>query len=284
MSRSNLWKRKNRQAIILKICGLLFLCFAMLSITGCPGESLFNWYADDDSYEARIEEARIALDEEEYLKAWNILVDLQGDYPDDPVILQYLSNACAGMAGIDTFNLLEVIDQLIDEDQAGSINMVGLVLGGPNATLTGEEIDTKIGHLETCAILELESIADPTDDQIVQLGLVSLFHAALTIADIVVDDLGLGSIQLTEAGLSSLYSPPNPEADFDDIDISERIDNLSDDIVRLANSINAIITMLDLDSVEENDLSDSFEEFRYDIAGVDNVVTQQELEDYINGL
>jgi hypothetical protein len=284
MSRSNLWKRKNRQAIILKICGLLFLCFAMFSITGCPGESLFNWYADDDSYEARIEEAIIALDDEDYSKALNILEDLEEDYPDDSLVLQYLSNACAGMAGIDTFNFLEVIDQLIDKDQAGRIDMVGLVLGGHDARLSGEEIDTKIELLGDCAILKLLSIDDPNDNQIVQLGLVSLFHAALTIADIVMDDLPtIDSIVLTEEGLNSLYGPGNL-ADFSGIDITDRLDDLSDDIARIDESIYTILEMLDLDSPEENDISESFNEFSQDIDPDGDGVSQDNLQNYINGL
>jgi hypothetical protein len=269
---------KGKECIAGVFCVLLF-CFALLTIQGC-----FEGLADDTSYEARIEEARIALDNGDYARARSLLEDLKAEYDDDPLVLQYLSNACAGLVGIDTFRLLEVIDDLIALDKEGRIDMVGLVLGGPGGVLESDKIDEMIELLEGCAIDELLAIADRTNDQIVQLGLASLFHGALTIADIVVDDLGIGDITLTEEGLLSLYNPENPP-DFADIDIAGRLDSLTDDIVRIDDSIEAILAMLDLDLAEKNDLSEGFEKFMNDIdPDINGVVTQQELEDYFVNL
>lgn len=265
-----------QKGLILMVCGLLLLCLTIFTIPGC--------FEDDSTYEARLEEARIALDNGDYARARSILLELRAEYPDDPLVLQYLSNACAGLAGIDTFRLLDVIDQLLDMEQQGRIDMVGLVLGGAEGVLDSDEIDEMIDLLENCTIAELENIAQLTNDQIVQLGLASLFHAALTIADIVIDDLAILEIMLTEAGLNGLYGLQNPP-DFDDIDIAGRLQSLSDDIVRIDDSIDAILLMLNLDSTEKNDLSESFNKFLNDMdPNQDGVVTQQELENYIINL
>jgi hypothetical protein len=271
------------KGFILGVCGLLLLCFAISTIPGC--------LEDESSYEARIEEARIALDNGDYERARSLLLQLKAEYGNDPLVLQYLSNACAGLVGIDTFRLLEVIDDLIGMEQEGRIDMVGLVLGGTEGVLESDEIDEMIELLENCTIAELENIAEPTDDQIVQLGLASLFKAALIIADIVIDDLGIDEITLTEDGLFNLYGPQNPP-DFDDIDIAARLDSLSDDIVRIDTSIDAILTLANLTTVDQNDLSEAFDRFLSDIdpnideeleAGLVEV-TQQELENYIINL
>lgn len=264
------------KGFVLGVCGFLLLCFAILSIPGC--------LEDDSSYEARIEEARIALDNRDYARARSILLELRAEYGNDPLVLQYLSNACAGLVGIDTFRLLEVIDDLIDMEQEGRIDMVGLVLGGTGGVLESDEIDEMIELLEDCTIAELLNIAELTDDQIVQLGLASLFKAALIIADIVIDDLGIVDITLTEEGLNTLYGPQSPP-DFDDIDIAGRLDSLSEDIVRIDNSIDAILVMANLTTAEQNDLAEGFEEFMNDIdPDINGVVTQQELENYLINL
>lgn len=264
------------KGFILGVCGLLLLFFAVSTIPGC--------LEDESSYEARIEEARIALDNGDYERARSLLLQLKAEYGNDPLVLQYLSNACAGLVGIDTFRLLEVIDDLIGMEQEGRIDMVGLVLGGTEGVLESDEIDEMIELLENCTIAELENIAEPTDDNIVQLGLASLFKASLIIADIVIDDLGIDEITLTEDGLFHLYGPQNPP-DFDDIDIAGRLDSLSDDIVRIDTSIDAILSMANLSTVEQNDLSEAFDRFLSDIdPNGDGVVTQQELENYIINL
>jgi hypothetical protein len=107
----------------------------------------------------------------------------------------------------------------------------------------------------------------------------------------VIDDLGIDEITLTEDGLFNLYGPQNPP-DFDDIDIAARLDSLSDDIVRIDTSIDAILTLANLTTVDQNDLSEAFDRFLSDIdpnideeleAGLVEV-TQQELENYIINL
>lgn len=281
MTRTNLSKRKTK-GLMWAVCGLLFLCFAITAITSCEENSL-EWLADDSSYEARLEEARIAIDDREYARARDLLLQLKAEYPGNPLILQYLSNAYAGLTGLDTFNLLIAIDQLIEAGDTGSIDMVGTVLGSATGIVNADDIDDILANLEN-AINALEEIPNPTDDQTVQLGLLSLNHAAMTIADIVAEDQNLVEVELTEDGLAAAYTGQTPE--FSDVtDIDENLQDLSDDMENIGNAVDSIADITGIEAGQENDLSESFEEFQNDIdQNLNSEITQDELEGYILGL
>jgi hypothetical protein len=75
-----------------------------------------------DSFSARLEDARIALDEGNYDLAKSILESL----PQTEAVLEYLSNAIAGGdLNIDTFNIIITMDELDDEGSQGSIDIIG---------------------------------------------------------------------------------------------------------------------------------------------------------------
>lgn len=274
------------KGFVARFCGLLFLLFVAFALIGCDANILES-IADDDSYEARIEEALIALDDEDYAEAIAILQKLLTDYPGKREVLRYLANAYAGLAGLNTFNLLETIDILDDKNAEGSIDMVGLVLGGADGILTSTEITDKKKSLES-AISSLESISNPSEDERVQLGLLSLNHAALTVAEIVMEDLNnnraenaaeITEITLTEAGLEELY-PESVTPDFAAEATSERLESLSEDIFRVEDSVTAIASITDADT--SNDLSESSEEFLDEIDPDGNEsISQEELENYV---
>jgi len=280
MRSSNLYEGRNGKGLISGFCGLLFLFFVIFALTGCDG-NVFEGFSDDDSYEARIDEAQIALDDADYSRALSILLALRADFPNKSEVLRYLSNAYAGLAGLDTFNLLKTIDQLEEQNDEGDIDMVGLVLGGADGILTSTEIDNKLTNFEN-AINALEGISAPTADEKVQLGLLSLNHAALTIADIIDDDNPLSdSVTLTEEGIRGLYDGGTP--DFTAEATTERLNSLSDDIVRIDESVDAIATITGADT--DNDLSESADEFQNDIdPDGDESITQQELQNYVGTL
>lgn len=276
MRNSNILKGKG---FILGLCGLLFLGFAIFAITSCEDNSL-EWLADDSSYEARLEEARMALDDTEYDRAISLLTKLKADYPGDPLVLQYLSNAYAGKAGLDTFNLLMTIDQLIEANETGNIDMVGLVLGDDGIVTSANIVDL-LANLEA-AIDELEEIPNPTHDQTVQLGLLSMNHAAMTIADIVYDNTG-EQVTLTEEGLGETYGGEAP--DLSEEATSERLDSLSEDMDRIGDAVDSIASITGADTTEENDLSESFDEFQGDLdTNADGAISEQELENYLGSL
>lgn len=280
MTRTNLSKRKTK-GLMWAVCGLLFLGFALTVITSCEENSL-EWLADDSSYEARLEEARIAIDDREYARARDLLLQLKAEYPGDPLILQYLSNAYAGLIGLDTFNLLITIDRLIEAGDTGNIDMVGTILGSATGIINADDIDGILANLDE-AISNLEEIPNPTDDQTVQLGLLSLNHAAITIADIVADNTGADQVTLTEEGLSTTYGGQAP--DLSNEASSERLDNLSEDIENIGNAVDSIASITGVDTGQENDLSESFDEFSQDVDPDGNEsITQQELQNYLGSL
>lgn len=264
--------------VILKGLGML-TCIAMaLVLTNCD-ENFFEVASDDNSYEARLEEGIMALDDENYDKAIEIFEELRADYPDKMEICEYLSNAYSGFIGVDTFSLLEIIDELEENDDAGNIEMVGLVLGGASGDLTAAEVAAKREYLIMAIDGFIDCIPDPDNDQKVQVGLMAMFDAGLIIADIIIDDLGLDNIVLTEAGLKSLYQDEPPE--FSDVVLLT--DYLRELNLRLA-LVQESVAALDAMS-EENDLSESFGEFLSEL-GYDDVdgVTESDLEAYIMGL
>ena len=255
------------------IIQLLMIFFIIFLFSGC-GDNLFEGVYDDKSFEARLEEAKIAIDDENYAEARDILLKLKEDHPNNKEVLKYLSNAYAGLAGIDTFSLLEIIDELDENGNSGSIDMIGLVLGDAEGSISSEEVGESLANLEA-ALENLQLIENPDDDQIIQMGILGMSHMTLTIAEVVMDDLGLDDVELTEDGLSELY--PDDSADFSDIEVP--VESLSNDL----GLINDAIDELNAISDSGNDLAEDFEEFQEDIDPDDNgEITAEELENFIN--
>ena len=280
--KTNIYVKRKGKGSCIRLCGLLCLCFTILALAGCEG-NMSEGLADDSSYEARLEEAMIALDDRDYARAKSILTELNADYPNDPTILQYLSNALAGLAGIDTLNLLEIIEAINEDHDAGSIDMIGQILGDANGVLTANEIEEDLNNINAAiAALGAISEANRTDDQTVQLGLFSLSRAVLTIADIIAEDTGEQSITLTEEGISALY-PTEPE--FSDVlTINDsRLTTLSEDTQNINNSIDSIASISGEDS--DNDLSENFGDFSDEIdTDGEEGISIADLEDFIGGL
>ncbi len=78
---------------------------------GCGGKSVFESMADDGTDEAKLEKARIALDDGEYADAVEILQDLCGTTLSaptcDPEVVSLYASAFAGRAGLDVFDLIQ---------------------------------------------------------------------------------------------------------------------------------------------------------------------------------
>jgi hypothetical protein len=272
-------KFQHKLPVFLKGAGIL-MCIAMaVMLTNCD-QNFFESTSDDNSYEARLEKGLIALDDEDYDRAIEIFEDLRADYHDKTEICEYLANAYAGFIGVDTFSLLETIDELEKNDDAGNIEMVGRVLGGATGDLSALEVTAKRQYLIMAINAFMDCIPVRDDDQKVQLGLMAVFDAALIVADIVIDDLGIDNIELTEAGLKSLYQ--NSAPNFSDVaSLDAYLGDLNQRLALVQESVEA------LDAVsEENDLADSFGEFLQDLGygGVNDPVSQSDLEEYIKQL
>ena len=255
------------------ILGILILT---MGLVGCENNNILNDLGDDGSKEARTEEALQALDDGDYSEAIGILQDLTSDYPDDGKLWQYLSTGYSGRAGLDTINLLEVMDELEDNDDSGSIDMIGRVLGDDAGNLTDAQLTSKSADIDL-GIDALYNIINPDNNQDILKGLMGIADMALTMARIVSLDQDLDGLTLTEAYFESLYTDP---AELDDVVTDDMLADLGEDIANIEDALQA----LDLISAD-NDLGDDFEQFQNDFdQNGDGDITVEELETYLNNL
>jgi hypothetical protein len=271
-------KEKKENMVIRKIIFILSIMLLIASFTAGCDDSILEGLADDDSFEAKLEEARIALDKGEYSKAVALLEALEAANPGNALIMQYLSNAYSGLAGLDTFNLLTTIEDLDSSNNSGSIDMMGLVFGDSNGALTADQLQEKLENLEN-AMNALEGISNPNNDHKVQLGILAVAHISLTLGNIVMEDQGDTTVTLTEDGLNDQYNSNQP-AEFSDVSPGTlNTSGLTEDLGYVADAV----TALDSISNQGNDLSQDFSEFQGDIDNNgDGNVSETDLENYIN--
>lgn len=261
---------------------MLFICMTIIMsvMTGCD---------DEDSTEAKLFDAEQALDDGNWAEALSILNSMGTSEE----VLQYLSNAYAGQVGVNTFDLLNTIDES-DGDESGSIDMIGKLIGAENDVLT---CSTTTAKLETIsdAIFSMKQISNLLhltldDDQTVQLGLASLTRTVLIIAKLICIETGETEIKMTKAWISN-YWDTHPGFEIDettwitvDVDFGESYeDMLNDDITNIAN---AIVAMSD-----GNDIKEDFDDFMSEIdngqsGGTpdDNIITIGELNSYLSSM
>jgi len=260
---------------ILMILSLMLL-IALFTV-GCD-DSILEGLADDDSFQAKLEEARIALDKGEYARAVELLKALDSSNPGNATVQQYLSNAYAGLAGLDTFNLLTTIEALDKSNNSGSIDMMGLILGDSDGVLTEAQLRAKLQSIEN-AMNALEGISNPNNDHKVQLGLLAVAHISLTLGNIVLEDQGGTTVTLTEEGLNNQYNSSQP-AEFSDVSTeTQNTVALTEDLGYVADAVTALESI----SGTGNDLSQDFLQFQNDIDNNgDGSVSETDLESYIN--
>ncbi len=258
----------------------------LLSFYGC-GESAFESLSSDDTFEAQMEEAKIALDDADYTRAIEILERLESQHPDNLEVKQYLSNAYAGLAGLDTYDLLATIDELDEEGKNGSIDMISTVLGDAEGRLSKIEVGEKLSLLDDAIEymqLTLPSgvqadvfiAASSTDDRIVQRGILAMSRIVLLMADMVLDQLGITEVVMTEAGIRIHYAHQDP--DFDGLFNNEIALKLAADIQAIDNAISALAQL----SGSDNDLHEDFTKFMNDLDRDGNlVIDQSEIEMYL---
>jgi len=274
-------RSKNKRFWLIQgLTGLVCLCVAGFLIS-CDG-NMFESISDDDSYEARLEEGLMALDDEDYDKAVDLFLDLRDDYSSKEEVCVYLSNAYAGLTGIDTFSLLETIDDMDDVGDEGNIDMIGLLLGDARGEINEDQVTDKAALLSLAKAAIEDCIDDPNTDEIVQEGLLALGDAALFIADLVMRDQDVDTVVLTEDGLDELYEGVDP-IDFDDDLTPGDVDEFNEILDDIEAAVDTIEELVGAD--DENDLSESFDEFLEDLDGNgDGDVAISELEDYITNL
>ena len=266
----------SRAARMLK--GVAILSCIAVALVNCD-QNFIESASDDDSYEARLEKGIVALDDEDYAKAVTIFEDLRDDYSNKQEVCEYLANAYAGFIGVNSLDFLEIINEM-EADDAGSIEIAGLLLGDSGAVLTQSDVNNIRDYLQKAFDTFNDCIPVRDDDQAVQLGVMAYFDAAMVIAQVVLDDISADWIQLTEEDLRLLYAV---KPDFSDVPaIADYMADLNRNLKYLAA---AVTVLADLSGEDDNDLQDAFEDFLSDL-GYDEAsgITYQDLENYIDGL
>ncbi len=88
----------------------------LLFLSGCSNDSAFEGIADDSGRKAVIEEAAMALDDEDYASAIQMLTEIYTTTSPDPRVSRLLSSAYMGWAGVDFVRLIEFSGQEERED------------------------------------------------------------------------------------------------------------------------------------------------------------------------
>jgi hypothetical protein len=233
-----------------------------------------------DSYEAKLEDARIALDNGNYAEAKAILASLA----QTPEVLQYMSNAISGGdLNIDTLHIIQTLDTLKDDNQ-GSIDMVGKLLGADaNGILTCSDIDKKLTSVnEALQLFKTISTMNGslTDDQKLQRGLLSVSRTILTLARIISCDAGVSPVYMTEQWIKA-----NRASFLININVSNIDAHTNPNYIQTINE--------DLDNIEiaalvvtgTNDFKTNFDGFRNDLdTSGDGTITGQEIKDYLSNM
>lgn len=243
-------------AVFISIC---------LAGAGCDGDK------EEESHEAQLEDALMALDDFDYSRAVQILEDM------DPTVdvLKYLSSAYAGLVGLDTFNILKTADN--GSGNASGIGFVGSLLGG-DGELTAVEIaeslaniNKSIEKLETIATIQGVAVSELETDLKVQLGLMSITRTTLTLGDVVEKNDLMEPVILTEEALGELSPVMLPVVD------QVQSDAFAEDLIYIALATDALS--------DGNILKDDFTEFSSDLNNDGGpTVTGTEIQQYINTL
>jgi predicted small secreted protein len=173
---------------------LLLSCAAAL-----PGCNAFDGLGDDGSREARLEEARIAMDHGQYDAAVGMLESLLSSNPGDAGIERTLAAAYAGRSGLD---LLAIVAQAAIAADNASLSDISLLM----KTLPNPVTDNNIADANR-AIGGWTAVASGPDDYY-SLALSQATLGLLTLAKDLVPPGGT-AVDVTRIGSASAF----PDAD-----------------------------------------------------------------------
>jgi len=267
----------NKSAGLLRTAMVLICVFCLTVLTvGCD---------DKGSSASKLEEARIAIDNGQYQRAIDVLDGMTGKE-----VLEVQASAYAGLAGIDSFEILAEVDDGGSGD--GSIDLIGKMLGtGDSDVLTFEEIKAKADDIDRARTTLIDSVGGETNikaldaDGKVKLAIYSFTEVVLMIGKVAAPSPG-DSVTLTEAGIEAIQAT---EGDFVVGDITgvdmgneiDPIDRLNEDLTYIAAGIDALVG-----DNESNDLADDFSVFLDEVDCItnDGSVDANELAKYLNDL
>jgi hypothetical protein len=289
-----------RKEIIMRKQLLSLSVILLLAVMGCES-NLLKPLASDSGKDARIEDAKMALDDGNYQE---VISDLSGENTSDPEIAGLLSSAYMGHAGLDLTNLIEKAGSSAENFDiiASAFNLQGgtssavsvLNKSALSAQSTpGQPIplrlDRMIEILTDLAMAEKylnQSLLLPAnqnnDDLKVQLGVCAALHFILDIGYVVAKVEGL----VTGTGATATINIPVSEAAYKSIftgkDITElgaqmdaeldsnadgkdafngNLDGLRDDLLNIYTAVEDVF----IKNLPNEDITNDFNEFMSEI-------------------
>lgn len=264
----------NDKATAFVRMALVAICAVFLAIVaaGCD---------DEGSLEARLEEAKIAIDDGDYDTALTILAGLD----ENGEVLDTRATAYAGKVGIDTFEILSGVDNGDVDGNDGSIDLFGRMLGaGPQGLLACAQIIEKRSAMGQ-AIFYLNQSAGSvdalSDNATVRLGIYGLTDFVLLVGQVLCRHFGdqvspPGSVGLTEAWIQSIKALP--DVDFFAIALT------AEERAQMNRDIGYVYGAIPVLGVG-NDLAEDFDAFLQEIDPNQNgEIEDAEFANYLSGL
>lgn len=189
---------------------LLFLVVFLFSSCDMD-DNLTESFADQDSFEAKLDDAIIKMDAQKYQEAKDIIDDLLLEKPNDEYLTELRASCNVGLAGIDTLTILDKIDEVDTAGNVDTSDIISTILGDSNGEITAAGVADKITNLDN-AISDLESISSPTDDQKSQLALFSAYRIMANLTEQYISTTGTDPVDLDTVDLAGWS-----DADIDSI-------------------------------------------------------------------
>jgi hypothetical protein len=175
---------------------LFILIIGIFTLTACDlDENLTDDFADQDTYEAKLDEAIIEMDAGNYQTAKDILDDLLLEKPGDNYLLELRASCSVGIAGIDSLSAIEKIDNVADAGDLDAVDIIATILGDSDGNITASGISDTLDNLDA-ALTDLNAISNPTEDQLTQIALFSAYRVLGNVVNEVMDIASVTTLDL----------------------------------------------------------------------------------------
>ncbi len=236
----------------------LLLCLVSM---GCGDSNIFEDMANDNTREAKLEEAQIALDKADYTKAIEIFLDLCGLDPANPTsnfdnrtcdnsTISLLASAYMGKAGIDLINIIENTDNSTGQQDVFAA-FSGILI---------KENEEDLGN----AVALLSSLQGRTEEEDLQMAVAAAADTVLTI-------MNIPGLELNQEGIPTTL-PVTSEINAAATEITD------------SNDISLIIDGVAGSGITDENLTQGIDTLQTSISGTDTAVTPEELENFLCSL
>ncbi|WP_300669756.1 hypothetical protein [Desulfoluna sp.] len=231
---------------------------------------------DDDSFDSELEEAKIAIDGNQFDKAISILTGM----PQVAEVLETLGSAYVGKAGLNTFDILSALETGGPE----TVDIIGKMLGeGEQGLLSCLEIIDRLSYMDQGKTALTQSVGGRalSDDGTIKLGIYGLTDFVLVLGEVLCQNYGdavspVRIVGLTEAWVKTLKARPG--VDFSTINVTQaELDQMGQDVWYVQQSVSILGV--------GNDLAEEFQAIQKLIdPNGDGIIVYAEFVAFLNGL